>query len=735
MNWIKRLPLFETVLVTVILVIHAYAALSDAYNMPNAWFTRDDAYYYFKVAQNISEGHGVTFDGINRTNGYHPLWMLICIPIFTLARFDLILPLRVLVMVMAALNAWTAILVYRLVRGVLAQPIAMLAASFWAFNAYIHYTVYEYGLETPLAALMIVLLLYYLSKFDSEWRTGFVQPKQIAGLAVIATIMMFSRLDLVFLAMIVGLWIIFRGHPIRFLLPFDIVAIFSSMVTSFALRTGFPDYYLYVKTALLAAILALIVKITILYFLGLYQHPRTKSVYRIVINSVIAIFGSTMIIYVSLLLLAKIGKAQSFPRIALIYDFGISLVLILVLRLAALWFGNRNTDLRYLNLYSGNEPRSREEHEETFSLPLRALRSSRFHEYHPYKSSMTLSPLSPFTELKNCWKTWLKDGAIYYGILGGILTVYMLWNKLAYGTSTPVSGQIKRWWGSMLETLYDGPPQNLPAFLGIGNQWVYDVWQPVSNLFFWMAKYLRPLMPGATKMDERYYLAMIIVSVIALLIMIFNPQRVRNIFTKLSLVPLITGSGIHILSYTTTGYAGAKEWYWISQMILVVLSGSILIGLITRPILKVQAGRATIGILSGLISLYLVYFLSSQVVAKMPYHYFSPDRPYMEVLPFLEGNTPPGSVIGMTGGGNVGYFIHDRTIVNMDGLINSFDYFQALKKGEAPVYLNQKGMVIIFANAGLLNLAPYNSQFAPYLERFGEYGGKALFYLLPVPKY
>ena len=60
-----------------LLSINGYAAFSDAYNLPNHWFTRDDAYYYFKVAQNISEGHGSTFDGINLTNGYHPLWMLV----------------------------------------------------------------------------------------------------------------------------------------------------------------------------------------------------------------------------------------------------------------------------------------------------------------------------------------------------------------------------------------------------------------------------------------------------------------------------------------------------------------------------------------------------------------------------------------------------------------------------------------------------------------------------------
>ena len=104
----KRFPWFEIILIVVVMSISLYAALSDGHNLSVRWFVRDDAYYYFKVAQNISEGHGSTFDGINKTNGYHPLWMLICIPIFALARFDLILPLRVLLVVMSGLSVATA---------------------------------------------------------------------------------------------------------------------------------------------------------------------------------------------------------------------------------------------------------------------------------------------------------------------------------------------------------------------------------------------------------------------------------------------------------------------------------------------------------------------------------------------------------------------------------------------------------------------------------------------------
>lgn len=60
--------------------------------------------------------------------------MLICIPIFTLAKYDLILPLRILLMIMAMFQAASAVLIYRLVRDHLSNAVAMVAASFWAFN-------------------------------------------------------------------------------------------------------------------------------------------------------------------------------------------------------------------------------------------------------------------------------------------------------------------------------------------------------------------------------------------------------------------------------------------------------------------------------------------------------------------------------------------------------------------------------------------------------------------------
>lgn len=413
MNFLKRLHIFEISLIVAVLSMHLYAALSDAYNMPNTWFTRDDAYYYFKVAQNITEGKGSTFDGINPTNGYHPLWMIICIPVFFFARYDLILPLRILIMLMAGLNVATAIMIYRYLKENLSEPVAMLASMFWLFNAYIHYVVYEYGLETPIAAFSIILFIYKLSQFEKKWRTQPNDNAEIAQLACIAVLVMFSRLDLVFLVIVAGVWLVFRNKSIRFLAPLDMVIIFVSMVGSVALKTDIRAYNnLYAASAIQVTVIAIAIKMIALYFFGAYQHPAASSVLQTIRNTLLAILTGSVFITGIYIITSQLGFIGTLPRSAFVLDLFISGALVVMLRLAAYWFGNAKT---------GEEP------------------------------------TTPISTLQLNWKTWATEGAIYYGIIGGALLLYMLVNKIMFGTASPVSGQIKRWWGTLGQTVYDYP--------------------------------------------------------------------------------------------------------------------------------------------------------------------------------------------------------------------------------------------------------------------------------------
>lgn len=62
----------------VILVI-ALLAAGALFNLSPEKFPADDGFFYLQVANNIVHGHGSTFHGITETNGYHPLWMIVCV--------------------------------------------------------------------------------------------------------------------------------------------------------------------------------------------------------------------------------------------------------------------------------------------------------------------------------------------------------------------------------------------------------------------------------------------------------------------------------------------------------------------------------------------------------------------------------------------------------------------------------------------------------------------------------
>ena len=308
----KKEKLFEIFLVVAIMAGAGYAAFSDAHNFPNRWFTRDDAYYYFKVAQNISEGLGSTFDGINLANGYHPLWMLVNIPIFALARFDLVLPLRILLLLMGAIHAVTGVLLYRLISRVLSQIVGVLIAVFWAFDLYINATVAQFGLETGITAFSIVLFLYLFEKFERKWRSEPLAKKEIVYFALVALVVMFSRLDTVFLVVLFGFYLVFRALPLRYFLLTDILGVFLIVFVSFVFRVGMKEYYAYGQTALQMGLLSLMVTLPLHYFLGLYQHPRAESVFSLLKRVGFVVSFSVGVVSVLMFVLQFLGKVGSF---------------------------------------------------------------------------------------------------------------------------------------------------------------------------------------------------------------------------------------------------------------------------------------------------------------------------------------------------------------------------------------------------------------------------------------
>ncbi|HEX5837219.1 MAG TPA: hypothetical protein VFY26_05260 [Anaerolineales bacterium] len=677
----KRFAWFEILLVVVVMSISLYAAFSDGQNFSWRWYTRDDAYYYFKVAQNISEGHGSTFDGINKTNGYHPLWMLICIPIFALARFDLILPLRILFLLMSGLSVATAVLLFRLIGRVFAPVIGAFAALYWVFSVNVLVRFYKQGLETGIAAFFIVLFVYKLAEFERTWRERSVTTREWTILGAIGALVIFSRLDLVFLVALAGIWLVFRRSPIRYFMPLDIASVAFSVLLAFVIKAGFPEYYELARPAVTMLAVSLLVKIPLAYLFGLYQRANTHQPRSLFRSLIFFVAASSAMTGIAMIVLARLMSFDVFPRMVLVYDAIATFILFAVIRL----------------------------------IPL-GLRTA---------ETTAQNGESPLATLRTSWKIWLSDGARFYGVAFGALGLYMIWSKFAFGTFSPVSGQIKRWWGSLSGRVYGGTAKNVEAFFGISYSGDSNTWHPVSTFLGNWAEHLYRLI----KVEDtwRYILILLVFALLFYIILRVNSNKGKTAVAQFALIPLLCGAILQVFYYHMLGYSAYKEWYWVIQLIVIVLVFSLMLGMLYLLLPKLPAARSVLWGLALLYGIFMGARYWSYIQNAMPYGRWAADEPYMDISAFLEEHTEPGSIIGMTGGGNAAYFIRDRTIINMDGLINSYEYFELLKEKEAGSYLAEIKMNYVLANLQILNSLPYRGQYHDYFERTGlRYGGKEL---------
>ncbi len=685
----KPLPWFEIILGIVFLSGCIYAALSDAYNLPNRWFIRDDAYYYFKVAQNIGEGHGSTFDGIHLTNGYHPLWLLVCIPIFALARFDLILPLRVLALVTGGLQLTAAILLYHLVKSAISRATGMLVASYWAFNTYVLLFLYKTGVESVVALSLIVLLLYLVFRLDKAARGRDLKTSEIAVLGAVATVVMFSRLDLVFFVLIVGLWIVFRGSPMRYFMPLDALAIALATVVAFLGRLGFEAYYGVANSALFLLGAGILIQIPVLFLLGLYQPPATWKLLPMLGRLLLSTFLGGAVVSALLLGGSSLGLFPTFSRAILLLYAALGFGLLLIIRIAA-----------YL-----------------------------------FRLKAVPAPVAkPLDELKARWKCWLAGGASYYGIVGAALGAYMLWNRLAFGTSTPVSGQVKHWWGTFTHSIYGTSPASWLTFFAVNPFSEFNAWAPpTTTLSDWsnVLLYKQGTGFGGPAWQNSFLLMLGIAFIAACAVLLIKKQESVRAVVRAGMIPLFVGSWFQILAYTMTGYASPKEWYWLTEPILMLLAAAALLHLMELILGKWVVIRVLVWAFVAFYGIEIALGYWRDAYALNPYGQTPPGTPYTDVIPFLEKSTVKGAVIGMTGGGNIGYLMPSRTVVNMDGLINSEAYFLALQSGSGADFLYDTGTRYVFANPSLLDFNPYHGQFAGRLRLLVNWGGKDLLRLLP----
>ena len=704
MGFLKKMHWFEWFLIISILGIHIYAAMSGPHNFPNRWFTRDDAYYYFKVAQNISEGHGSTFDGINLTNGYHPLWMLVCIPIFSLARFDLILPLRVLMVVMALLSAGTSVFLFRILRKVLSLRVAIVLSAFWAYTINVHSNVYQQGMETGIVVLSTILIVWLARKMEegAAQRNLTWQEGTIFGLA--AAFAIFSRLDSIFLALFASLYVLFRQQTgFRNLVFIELLIGYLAAVLSFIYWLDLRTFLMAFDTsALIFGVSSLTVLVAVGWLVGLYRPSLASVPSELVKRSVLASgIGASFGLGI-LLVINQINDHYNMPKMAAVFWALAMAAVIVFIRLAGSKLG-----------WSGEVGKLSKE------------------------SGLAEEVKANWRELTASLPNWASDGLRLGWVPAVSLVAYMAFNRWMFGTLMPVSGQIKRWWGSMDSNVYGGPSRSISNILGLdptsGEGWLYIV-VPFGRYAKILAKNYGMLGNEITI----YWVLIALLFLLACLVLVkWQKITIQRIFDS-GFFLLFCGTFFQVLFYGASGYSAKHEWYWAGQLITtLIFFGFLLQAAADRIPNQIWYQRiATLALVAYVGLLFVKY--NTEMIVRMPMVDQNPGAPYIDLLPLLEDNTPEGSLIGMTGGGNVGYFIRNRTVMNMDGLINSNEYFGLLKEGKAREFYKKVGLDYIFASRFiLLSTSPYSYQFErDELGKFkgvAGYGNKSLMIYTPRP--
>ncbi len=654
-----------------------YVALTPA-NSLMQWYSIDDAYYYYKVAQNIWNGYGPTFDQINLTNGYHPLWMVVCLAVFWLSKFNLLLPLRVLVIVSGLFNAFTALLFFRFLARHIHPGAALVGAAILGLSPTIYSTVVVHGMESSISVFFIVLLVSNaakLLKMSDEKKTS---SREFLILGLVGAFTILARLDNVFLVATVGLFLLFKIKKIPALLVVDILATALAVLLSWVIRLGTQSVVINTGTVYTMLLLSGLLKPIFLFFSGSYGSKQSLKKIKIALQVTIALAVEAVVEYTALFIMFRTG---------MIGVFSISII--------------------FLNVMLG----------------LGLILLIRFLAFRPMVT-LTDSPINLFLGwVKQQWKPVLLNGVMYAIPIATLIGGYMIFNKLTVGLYTPVSGQIKHWWSSMANTVYSKPVTFL-SVIGLSSEDGNGPWSLLTSKVFWAAEKIYALLNLAT--PEIYY-GLLILILIGLLVWVLRTngcQPVQNA-NQLFIPAVWLGCFFHIAYYMATGYTHTRIWYWIAEMLLLVVLVSLLLDALFNWMDKIKLKVKPSIFLAGIILAFTLIGHTQYVLDLVPYQVVEgKEDAYLSGIKEVEFYTEPGSKIGMTGGGMVAYFIQDRTIVNLDGLINSPEYFTALKTGTVTSFLDRIPLDYVYGRPYmLLESDPYASFFDGNLVEIGVIRG------------
>jgi hypothetical protein len=166
----------------------------------------DDTGYFYKIALNVALGKGLTFDGINETNGFQPLWLYLLLPLaWAMREAPVDLYLRAALIYQLSLVAIAGIVLFFAMSLYSRRSVALAATTLFYIFGIRHFA---NGMETGILVLCLSVLLYFSLKYRPFSDSSTSKHAFVFGLLLGLTVL--ARLDMVFLLVVIYAFVLWQ---------------------------------------------------------------------------------------------------------------------------------------------------------------------------------------------------------------------------------------------------------------------------------------------------------------------------------------------------------------------------------------------------------------------------------------------------------------------------------------------------------------------------------------------
>ena len=199
--------IYLSIIIIVGLIIRVFVSWQDFATLFQKCVV-DDALFYLNISKHIAEGKGATFDGFILTNGFHPVYALILVPLFWLFPNNPDLTFHLALTICSIFNVLTGVVIHFTTKNIAGRNAGLIASFLWIFNPYV-ILISLNGVEVSVACFFLSLCIY---KFVKMRKIDSYSSRDIILLGVLSATAILGRVDAVFLLMAITFFIFYAVY-------------------------------------------------------------------------------------------------------------------------------------------------------------------------------------------------------------------------------------------------------------------------------------------------------------------------------------------------------------------------------------------------------------------------------------------------------------------------------------------------------------------------------------------